>query len=81
MVDELGNIFVTDWTNSRVQVFDHDGRFVATWGDSGLDPGQFSGAGSLVLDGSGNIYVTDAAGRLQKFRILTLPEPAAAPTP
>ena len=37
----------------------------------------------LALDGQGNLYVTDyvtgAEGRLQAFRILTLPEPEATP--
>ena len=34
-VDAQGHIYVADRSNSRVQVFDHDGKFLAKWTDIG----------------------------------------------
>ena len=34
-VDSKGRIYVADRANSRVQVFDHDGKFLAKWTDVG----------------------------------------------
>jgi DNA-binding beta-propeller fold protein YncE len=79
VVDEQGRIFVTDWSNKRVQIFDRDGRFLATWGEYGTAEGKFTGPSSVVLDGEGHVYVTDDDGRLQKFRLLPLPELAGDP--
>jgi hypothetical protein len=31
-VDEEGNIFISDWSNARVQMFDKNGQFVRTIG-------------------------------------------------
>ena len=47
-VDEDGFIYVTDTHtalggNSRVQKFDHRGRFVVAFGEHGTAPGQFAG--------------------------------------
>jgi predicted membrane-bound mannosyltransferase/DNA-binding beta-propeller fold protein YncE len=45
-----GLIYVVDWGNSRIQVFDADGQFVRTWGTPcSLE----TGAGCVDPDGSG----------------------------
>jgi DNA-binding beta-propeller fold protein YncE len=75
-------VFVTDYSNSRVQVLDRDGRFLATWGKPGVGPGEFDAALGVALDSDGTVYVTDGA-RLQAFRMgdLLVAGPAtAAPT-
>ena len=70
-VDRQGRVYVADWGNSRIQVFDGEGRFLAAWGGIGSDAGELNGPNSLVLDGAGNVYVTDDGNdRVQKFHLL-----------
>ena len=85
-VDAAGRVFVTDYSNNRVQVFDRDGRFLAAWGEYGTDAGEFISALGVAVGGDGTVYVTDAGKRLQAFRVGDLPAagpatPAAAGTP
>ncbi len=63
-----GRIYVVDSSNFRVQVFESDGTYVATFGSIGVQPGQFSRPKGVATDPDGNIYVTDAAfGNFQIF--------------
>jgi DNA-binding beta-propeller fold protein YncE len=78
-VDEQGRIYATDWRNHRVTVLDRDGQFVASWGEQGIEAGQLFQPHGLALDGQGNVYVTDDNGRLQAFRILSIPEAVTTP--
>ena len=66
-VDELGNVYVTDLGNMRVQKFNNDGTFLNAWGSSGTGPGQFnSPAGIAVFNGT--VYVVDTQQhRVQQF--------------
>ena len=41
---------------------------------------EFNGSGALVLDGTGNIYVGDGNGRIQKFQLHPPLVPAAIAT-
>jgi DNA-binding beta-propeller fold protein YncE len=56
-----GALYVTDALNSRVQVFDSDGRFVRQVGQLGDGPGSFARPKGVALDSEGHIYVVDAA--------------------
>lgn len=78
-IDADGRIFVTVPDQQQIQVFASDGTFLAAlgsadtgdWGTFGLEPGKFLWPDGLVLDGRGNVYITDAEmERLQKFRLL-----------
>ena len=80
-VDAAGRVFVTDYANHRVQVFDHDGQFLAAWGEPGTDAGQFISALGVAVGGDGTVYVTDGVKRLQAFRVGELPAAASAATP
>jgi 4-hydroxy-3-methylbut-2-enyl diphosphate reductase IspH len=66
-IDELGNVYVTDLGNSRVQKFNNDGTFLTAWGSSGTGHGQFhSTAGIAVFNGT--VYVVDnQLNRVQQF--------------
>jgi len=66
-IDELGNVYVTDLGNMRVQKFNNDGTFLNAWGSSGTGPGQFhSPAGIAVFNGT--VYVVDTQQhRVQQF--------------
>lgn len=58
-VDEEGNIFISDWTNTRVQMYDQTGKFIRTIGRKGQGPGEFRDPGRLQFDGSGRFCVFD----------------------
>jgi DNA-binding beta-propeller fold protein YncE len=72
-VDAAGRVFVTDYGNNRVQVFDRDGRFLAAWGTVGSDAGQFASTLGVAVGDDGVVYVTDEGKRLQAFRVGDLP--------
>ena len=57
---------VVDYHNNRIQKFDANGEFLATWGSRGDAEGQFFSPYGIAVDDSGNVYVTDR-GRVQKF--------------
>ena len=55
-------------SNNRVQKFTRDGEFLAAWGSSGLDPGQFRVPTSIAIDIDGNFYVAEVDNsRVQIF--------------
>ncbi len=66
--DGLGNVFVMDQANNRVQKFTTGGAFVAKWGTLGSANGQFRFASGIACDAAGNVYVADTQNhRIQKF--------------
>jgi sugar lactone lactonase YvrE len=68
MVDQEGNVYVLDSGNHRIQKFDPEGRFVASFGRQGQGPGEFQYPQSIDLDNEGNMYVSDSGN--QKIHIL-----------
>jgi DNA-binding beta-propeller fold protein YncE len=58
-VDGAGKVYVTDTLNARVQIFDADGKFVFTFGQTGSNWGEFDKPKGIALDTFGNIYVVD----------------------
>jgi hypothetical protein len=68
-VDSIGNVYVADAANRRVQKFDSNGNFLLKWGTSGSGNGQFTQANGIGVDQNSNVYVTDAGlnPRIQKF--------------
>ena len=81
-----GYIYVADWGNHRVQVFDSARNHVATFGGSGQAPGQFNLPVGIAVDGSsGTIYVADTNNnRVQVFNssrahVADLPGPFNSP--
>ncbi len=66
-LDSVGNIYVADTENKRIQKFDSNGNFIFEFITNHTD-GLFDGPTDLGLESSGNIYVADALNRLiQKF--------------
>jgi sugar lactone lactonase YvrE len=57
--DKDGNFYVADPGNYRIQKFAPDRSFIAAWGGSGMDEGQFMGLNDLALDLEGRLYATD----------------------
>ncbi len=54
--------------NSRVQVFSHDGTFLANWGTYGKGNREFNKRSAVAVDREGNIIVADTDNhRIQVF--------------
>lgn len=67
-VDGDGNLYVTDTSNRRVEIFDADGEFIRTWGKAGDGPGKFARPKGIAIDADGHVWVADAVqDRLQVF--------------
>ena len=62
-------VYVTDGRqNSRISVFDDQGKFIKMWGSEGKGEGQFIEDHGIVVDSEGNVYVVDTRNvRVQKF--------------
>lgn len=67
-VDADGSVYATDPGNHRVQKFTGHGRFIASWGTLGDQPGQFRTPLGVAVDAARHIYVVDSQNhRVQKF--------------
>ena len=66
--DVLGDVYVADQGNHRIQKFDRLGNYVTRWGGPGNGNGQFNSPTGVATDPSGNVYVADNGNhRIQKF--------------
>jgi len=52
-MDSAGRLFVADRANSRIQIFDQDGKFLAEWR-------QFGRPSGIAIDKNDVIYVADS---------------------
>ena len=57
-VDSIGNVYVADTANNRIQKFDSNGKLITKWGTEGSGQGQFKRPKGSV-DDNGNVYVAD----------------------
>jgi DNA-binding beta-propeller fold protein YncE len=65
-VDEAGNVYVSDSYNNRVQKFDAEGAFLATWSTAGAEDAPLNVPGPISIDALGRLYVADLSG-VQKY--------------
>jgi sugar lactone lactonase YvrE len=65
--DANNNIYVADWSIRAIFKFSSDGTFLNIITNSGVDDGRFVVPLDLSYDSLGNLYVLDAARRVQKF--------------
>jgi DNA-binding beta-propeller fold protein YncE len=67
-LDRSGYLYIVDVINTRVQVLNSDGLFVAFIGDWGVDAGEFFRPKGIALDRNGRVYVSDSyIGVVQVF--------------
>lgn len=68
-VDAEGNVYVAEYWNPRVQVFDADGAYLTTIGGAwGNLSSQFRHLLGVAVDSAGNVYIPDMLNhRVQKF--------------
>jgi DNA-binding beta-propeller fold protein YncE len=64
-----GDIYVSDgYGNACIHRYDPAGRLLMTWGEPGIDPGQFNIAHNVCCDSDGWVYVADRENhRVQIF--------------
>ena len=73
-VDRIGNVYVADTWNHRIQKFDNNGKFIETWGSflNLSDPksaneqnkdSRFYGPRGVAISQDGNVYVTDTGNK------------------
>jgi DNA-binding beta-propeller fold protein YncE len=64
-----GDIYVSDgYGNARVHKYSPEGKLVISWGEFGVDPGQFNVPHNICCDAEGWVYVADREShRVQVF--------------
>lgn len=69
--EKTGEVFISDgYGNSRIHRYSPDGKFIASFGESGTDPGQFSLPHNLALLDDEEIVVCDRENhRVQVFSL------------
>jgi sugar lactone lactonase YvrE len=66
--DTAGRLYVADFQNHRIQVFDADRSLVAVFGEPGSSPGSFERPTDLDVGPDGRIFVVDFGNdRVQVF--------------
>ena len=68
-VDASRHVYVADYDNHRIQVFDSGGDFRGKWGKQGFGKGEFLGPRFVARDAEGFVYVTDGRQRIQVFKV------------
>jgi hypothetical protein len=58
-VDDEGNLYVLDFRQCRIQVFNKDGDYLQTIGRKGEGPGEFQRPSRMYLSPDGKLYVIE----------------------
>jgi DNA-binding beta-propeller fold protein YncE len=68
---KTGDIFITDgYGNARVHKYTADGQWIKSWGEPGIDPGQFNLPHNIVIDDNELVYVIERENhRVQIFDV------------
>jgi DNA-binding beta-propeller fold protein YncE len=67
-VDQIGNVYVADYYNHRIQKFSPDGDFLTAFGTEGTGPGHFIYPIAMAVTDDGIVFVADYGNnRIQKW--------------
>jgi uncharacterized protein (TIGR03663 family) len=67
-LDAMGNVYVADSQNHRIQVFEPNGQLQRQWGSEGVQPGEFKEPWGVAVAKNGDVYVADTWNhRIQVF--------------
>jgi hypothetical protein len=77
-VDHQGNLLVVDAINSRVQIFDADGKFTKMIGDNYVGPGGMPRPKGLAVDREGRFYLADSSMELVQIFDIASEDPLLA---
>src|ERR1039457_6226005 len=67
-LDGSNNVYIADYSNSRVVKFDRNGNYLTQWGSLGTNNGQLEYPYGIAVDGSNNVYVADYGNnRVEQF--------------
>jgi hypothetical protein len=66
-VDDEERIFVADWKESHIKVFDRDGSYLLTIGKKGQGPGEFERVSSIQITEQKELMVFDGNSRRLSF--------------
>ncbi len=61
--DSIGNPYILDSGNNRIQKLDPEGKFIKTIGRKGQGPGEFQATRSMEIDTEDNLFVFDVRSR------------------
>ena len=66
---KTGHLFVSDgYGNSRIHKYTADGEYILSWGEPGIDAGQFIRPHNIAVDDQDRVYVADReCHRVQVF--------------
>ncbi len=68
-IDDAGFLYIVDVVNTRVQVFNSQGHFVAIIGGWGVEPGNFFRPKGVAIDQDGLVFIGDSyMGVVQVFQ-------------
>ena len=67
LVDDDENIFITDYQDQDIKIFDPSGKYIKTIGAKGDGPGEFRGILSVAVTEEGKLVVLDGAARRTSF--------------
>jgi DNA-binding beta-propeller fold protein YncE len=67
-VSTNGRVYVVDGVNSRIKIFNSEGKFISSFGEKGSEKGRFMYPLGIDTDNSGKVYVADSGNhRVQIF--------------
>jgi DNA-binding beta-propeller fold protein YncE len=62
-VGKKGRIYVLDGANNQVKIFNQNGKFIQSFGNSGTRDGEFDSPVGIDVDAHENVYVADTGNR------------------
>lgn len=67
-------VYILDAGNTRIKIFDHEGRFLRAFGAKGTHRGDFIEPSAISINELTTLAVSDRSGGIQIFRILHTPK-------